>query len=70
MATEAEAREVLIEISKDLLNVILDDLGYPDEVDADREYPRPITGVEIEDIVKKLYRVSSTLKTAQSLSPV
>ena len=69
MATEAEAREVLIETSYDLLSEVLYELSVNDP-DHDDYRGRPITGVEIEDIVKKLYRVSSTLKTAQSLSPV
>lgn len=67
MATEAEARVVLIDSSKNILMDVIEDLGgYPDEP----TFSRPVTGTELEDIVKKLFRVTQTLKTAQSLSTV
>ena len=69
MATEAEAREVLIITSHEILYDVVAELAdsIPDE---DTPNPRPLTGVELEDLIKKLYRVSQTLKTAQSLSTV
>ena len=67
MATEAEARATLIDTSKNLLMYAIEDLGgYPDEPTL----IRPVTGTELEDIIKKLFRVTQTLKTAQSLSTV
>ena len=69
MATEAEAREVLIITSHEILYDVVVELAdsIPDE---DTPNPRPLTGVELEDLVKKLFRVTQTLKTAQSLSTV
>ena len=69
MATEAEAREVLIVTSREILYDVVAELAntIPDEYTPN---PRPLTGVEIDDLIKKLYRVSQTLKTAQSLSTV
>lgn len=61
MATEAEAREFLLQTSEDL---IYDVLAVFEQAE------RPLTGVEIEDITKKLFRITQTLKTAQSLSTV
>ena len=67
MATEAEARATLIDSSKNILMDVIEDLGgYPDEPTLSR----PVTGTELEDITKKLFRVTQTLKTAQSLSTV
>ena len=69
MTTEAEAREVLLKTSSELLK----DITY--EIDTTlpsaEEYNRhPLTGTEIDDLLKKLYRITGTLKTAQSLSPM
>ena len=64
MATEAEAREVLINTSKDLLNDAIDEIITAGSSNV------PLDGDEIEYITKKLYRAIQTLKTAQSLSLV
>jgi hypothetical protein len=62
MTIEAEARQTLITVSQELLEDIVSDLSSSDQ--------RPLTGQELEDMTRKLYRVTSTLKTAQSLSTV
>lgn len=69
MTTEAEARQTLIEVAYDLLAETLYELGV-NSPDHDDYRGRPLTGVEIDDLTKKLFRVSQTLKTAQSLSTV
>lgn len=61
MATEAEAREVLINTSKDLLNDAIDEIITAGSSNV------PLDGDEIGYITKKLYRAIQTLKTAQSL---
>lgn len=62
MATEAEARQTLVKTSADILEDIVLDLNDTTQ--------RPLTGQDLEDITRKLYRVTQTLKTAQSLSTV
>lgn len=62
MTAEAEARKTLIASSKN----VLEDIVF--ELDSSVNFP--LTGVDLEDITKKLYRITGTLKTAQSLSVV
>lgn len=62
MTTEAEARKTLIDTSKNILNDVLDII-----ITAEATPGQPLDGDEIEIVVKKLFRVTQTLKTAQSL---
>lgn len=61
MTAEAEARKTLITTAKNIVNDVL--VIITDSEDSNV----PLDGDEIEIVVKKLFRVTQTLKTAQSL---
>ena len=61
MTAEAEARKTLITTAKNIVNDVLVIISDSEDSNV------PLDGDEIEIVVKKLFRVTQTLKTAQSL---
>lgn len=61
MTAEAEARKTLIKTAKNILSdvVVI--------IESSEDSNIPLDGDELEIVTKKLFRVTQTLKTAQSL---